>query len=100
MGGTYWSVRLPYVDCPLPGGNAKNRPPAVDFDRRRLISAVGSRLREKSIVGGRLREKSTSRLDFAGYRFDENDRKSANLRLQFARFPGPRSFGGPRGRQH
>ncbi|CAL9779245.1 unnamed protein product [Musa acuminata subsp. burmannicoides] len=35
-----------------------------------------------------------------GYRFDENDRKSANLRLQFARFPGPRSFGGPRGRQH
>ncbi|RRT61168.1 hypothetical protein B296_00016909 [Ensete ventricosum] len=40
-----------------------------------------------------------SRLDFAGYKFDENDRESANLRLQFARFPGPRSFSGPRGRR-
>ncbi|KAJ0962134.1 hypothetical protein J5N97_029962 [Dioscorea zingiberensis] len=34
-----------------------------------------------------------------GYKFDENDRESANLRLQFARFPGPRSAGGPRGRR-
>ncbi|KAJ6802251.1 putative RNA-binding protein 1 [Iris pallida] len=34
-----------------------------------------------------------------GYRFDEHDRESANLRLQFARFPGPRSGGGPRGRR-
>ncbi|CAA7391919.1 unnamed protein product [Spirodela intermedia] len=33
-----------------------------------------------------------------GYKFDEHDRDSANLRLQFARFPGPRS-GGPRGRR-
>ncbi|XP_042431837.1 protein MATERNALLY EXPRESSED GENE 5-like isoform X3 [Zingiber officinale] len=33
-----------------------------------------------------------------GYKFDENDRDSANLRLQFARFPGPRP-GGPRGRR-
>ncbi|XP_008790541.1 RNA-binding protein 1 isoform X2 [Phoenix dactylifera] len=34
-----------------------------------------------------------------GYKFDEHDRDSANLRLQFARFPGPRSAGGPRGRR-
>ncbi|MQL72467.1 hypothetical protein Taro_004801 [Colocasia esculenta] len=34
-----------------------------------------------------------------GYKFDEHDRDSANLRLQFARFPGPRSGGGPRGRR-
>ncbi|CAD5181756.1 unnamed protein product [Musa acuminata subsp. malaccensis] len=34
-----------------------------------------------------------------GYKFDESDRESANLRLQFARFPGPRSFSGPRGRR-
>ncbi|KAJ6797281.1 RNA-binding protein 1-like [Iris pallida] len=34
-----------------------------------------------------------------GYKFDEHDRESANLRLQFARFPGPRSGGGPRGRR-
>ncbi|KAL6005656.1 DNA-binding protein jumonji/rbp2/SMCY [Asimina triloba] len=31
-----------------------------------------------------------------GYKFDEHDRDSAILRLQFARYPGPRS-GGPRG---
>ncbi|KAG6478027.1 hypothetical protein ZIOFF_061459 [Zingiber officinale] len=28
-----------------------------------------------------------------GYKFDENDRDSANLRLQFACFPGPRPVG-------
>ncbi|XP_010252574.1 PREDICTED: RNA-binding protein 1-like isoform X1 [Nelumbo nucifera] len=34
-----------------------------------------------------------------GYKFDEQDRDSANLRLQYARYPGPRSGGGPRGRR-
>ncbi|KAK1305109.1 U1 small nuclear ribonucleoprotein A [Acorus calamus] len=34
-----------------------------------------------------------------GYKFDEHDRDSASLRLQYARFPGPRSAGGPRGRR-
>ncbi|RWR89395.1 RNA recognition motif domain-containing protein [Cinnamomum micranthum f. kanehirae] len=34
-----------------------------------------------------------------GYKFDEHDRDSAILRLQFARFPGPRSGGGPRGKR-
>ncbi|EMS63560.1 hypothetical protein TRIUR3_29274 [Triticum urartu] len=34
-----------------------------------------------------------------GYKFDEHDRESAHLRLQFSRFPGPRSAGGPRGRR-
>ncbi|KAG9452649.1 hypothetical protein H6P81_005553 [Aristolochia fimbriata] len=34
-----------------------------------------------------------------GYKFDEQDRNSAVLRLQFARFPGPRSGGGPRGKR-
>ncbi|RWR86600.1 RNA recognition motif domain-containing protein [Cinnamomum micranthum f. kanehirae] len=35
-----------------------------------------------------------------GYKFDEHDRDSAAiLRLQFARFPGPRSGGGPRGKR-
>ncbi|KAJ8536912.1 hypothetical protein K7X08_035313 [Anisodus acutangulus] len=32
-----------------------------------------------------------------GYKFDEHDRDSANLRLQFARRPGARSGGGHRG---
>ncbi|KAG1354564.1 RNA-binding protein 1 [Cocos nucifera] len=32
-----------------------------------------------------------------GYKFDMLDQDSANLRLQFARFPGPRSAGRPRG---
>ncbi|KAL1822308.1 hypothetical protein DCAR_0310136 [Daucus carota subsp. sativus] len=34
-----------------------------------------------------------------GYRFDEHDRDSVNLRLQFARYPGARSGGGHRGRR-
>ncbi|KAH0470609.1 hypothetical protein IEQ34_000332 [Dendrobium chrysotoxum] len=34
-----------------------------------------------------------------GYQFDEHDRDSAYLRLQFARFPGPRPSGGPRNRR-
>ncbi|XP_026665186.2 RNA-binding protein 1-like [Phoenix dactylifera] len=34
-----------------------------------------------------------------GYKFDVHDRDSANLRLQFARFAGPRSAGRPRGRR-
>ncbi|XP_077243105.1 RNA-binding protein 2-like [Tasmannia lanceolata] len=34
-----------------------------------------------------------------GYKFDEHDRDSAFLRLQFARFPGLKSGGGPRGRR-
>ncbi|KAH0452440.1 hypothetical protein IEQ34_019739 [Dendrobium chrysotoxum] len=34
-----------------------------------------------------------------GYCFDEHDRESARLRLQFARFPGPRSSAGPRSRR-
>ncbi|KAL5726835.1 hypothetical protein ACHQM5_000085 [Ranunculus cassubicifolius] len=29
-----------------------------------------------------------------GYKFDEHDRDSANIKLQFARFPGPRTGGG------
>ena len=41
----------------------------------------------------------TVQFDFAGYKFDEHDRDSAILRLQFARFPGPRSVGGPRGKR-
>ncbi|RRT73477.1 hypothetical protein B296_00001184 [Ensete ventricosum] len=40
-----------YADRPLPGGTAK-------IDRRRSISAVDGRLKEKSIVGGRLNKKS------------------------------------------
>ncbi|RWW40369.1 hypothetical protein BHE74_00054221, partial [Ensete ventricosum] len=39
-----------YADRPLPAGTAK-------IDRRRSISAVGGRLREKSTIGGRLRKK-------------------------------------------
>ncbi|KAG6422544.1 hypothetical protein SASPL_119120 [Salvia splendens] len=36
-------------------------------------------------------------LNLAGYNFDEHDRDSTHLRLQFARFPGARSRGGHRG---
>ncbi|RZR89194.1 hypothetical protein BHM03_00016873 [Ensete ventricosum] len=39
----------------------QNRPSAIDFGRQHWISAVGSRLREKSTVGGRLREKKKKR---------------------------------------
>ena len=38
-------------------------------------------------------------IDFAGYKFDEHDRDSVNLRLQFARYPGARSGGGHRGKR-
>ncbi|PRQ60494.1 putative nucleotide-binding alpha-beta plait domain-containing protein [Rosa chinensis] len=34
-----------------------------------------------------------------GYTFDEHDRDSVNLRLQFARYPGARSGGGHRGKR-
>lgn len=34
-----------------------------------------------------------------GYKFDEHDRDSPKLRLQFARYPGPRSERGPRGKR-
>ncbi|OAY67947.1 RNA-binding protein 1 [Ananas comosus] len=34
-----------------------------------------------------------------GYKFDEHDRESPNMRLQFSRSPGPKSSGGPRGRR-
>ncbi|XP_057472658.1 RNA-binding protein 1-like isoform X2 [Actinidia eriantha] len=34
-----------------------------------------------------------------GYKFDEHDRDSVDLRLQFARFPGARSGGGHRGKR-
>ncbi|XP_057774194.1 RNA-binding protein 1-like [Salvia miltiorrhiza] len=34
-----------------------------------------------------------------GYNFDEHDRESAHLRLQFARYPGARSGGGHRGKR-
>ncbi|KAK6121808.1 hypothetical protein DH2020_044421 [Rehmannia glutinosa] len=34
-----------------------------------------------------------------GYKFDEHDRDSAVLRLQFARYPGARSGGGHRGKR-
>jgi len=37
-------------------------------------------------------------LNFAGYKFDELDRNSVNLRFQFARNPG-RSGGGHRGKR-
>jgi len=36
---------------------------------------------------------------FAGYKFDEHDRDSPNLRIQYARFPGPRSASGSRSRR-
>uniref|UniRef100_A0A5B7A0L8 Putative RNA-binding protein with multiple splicing n=1 Tax=Davidia involucrata TaxID=16924 RepID=A0A5B7A0L8_DAVIN len=34
-----------------------------------------------------------------GYKFDEHDRDSVDLRLQFARYPGARSGGGHRGKR-
>ena len=48
------------------------------------------------------KENHKAPVDFAGYKFDEHDRNSSNLRLQFARFTGPRGNsgpGGPRGRR-
>lgn len=38
-------------------------------------------------------------LIFAGYVFDEHDRDSNRLRLQFARYPGAKSGGGYRGKR-
>lgn len=37
--------------------------------------------------------------NLAGYQFDEHDRDSGNIRLQFARYPGARSGGGRRGKR-
>lgn len=37
-------------------------------------------------------------MDFAGYKFDEHDRESVSLRLQFARYPGVRAGGGGGGK--
>lgn len=48
---------------------------------------------------GELRKRKTVRINFAGYKFDEHDRDSVNLRLQFARYPGARSGGGHRGKR-
>lgn len=43
---------------------------------------------------------STLALDaLQGYKFDEHDRDSPNLRIQYARFPGPRSASGSRSRR-
>ncbi|XP_027110039.1 RNA-binding protein 2-like isoform X1 [Coffea eugenioides] len=39
------------------------------------------------------------KLNLAGYKFDEHDRDSVRLRLQFARYPGARSGGGHRGKR-
>ncbi|KAK6117745.1 hypothetical protein DH2020_048534 [Rehmannia glutinosa] len=39
------------------------------------------------------------RVPLLGYKFDEHDRDSAVLRLQFARYPGARSGGGHRGKR-
>nr|DAD40014.1 TPA_asm: hypothetical protein HUJ06_014337 [Nelumbo nucifera] len=36
---------------------------------------------------------------FIGYKMDLQDPDSSILRLQFARFPGPRSGPGPRGKR-
>lgn len=38
-------------------------------------------------------------VNFAGYKFDELDRNSVNLRFQFARYPGARSGGVHRGKR-
>ena len=43
--------------------------------------------------------KLTSFLDCAGYKMDEHDPDSNYLRLQFSRYPGPRSGSGTRGRR-
>ncbi|KAJ6294803.1 hypothetical protein OIU76_022812 [Salix suchowensis] len=42
---------------------------------------------------------ATSMDALQGYRFDEHDRDSVHLRLQFARYPGARSGGGHRGKR-
>lgn len=39
------------------------------------------------------------KLNVAGYKFDEHERDSDHLRLQFARHPGARSGGGHRGKR-
>ena len=43
--------------------------------------------------------KLTLLLDCAGYKMDEHDPDSNYLRLQFSRYPGPRSGTGARGRR-
>lgn len=44
-------------------------------------------------------EAATAKDALQGYKFDEHDRDSVSLRLQFARYPGARSGGGHRGRR-
>ncbi|RWW35642.1 hypothetical protein BHE74_00059406, partial [Ensete ventricosum] len=53
--GDPWATtaRYRYADRPLPGSSAKNQSSAIDFGRRRSISAVGGRLKKKSTIGDR-----------------------------------------------
>lgn len=39
------------------------------------------------------------KLNLAGYKFDEHERDSVSLKLQFSRNPGARSGGGHRGKR-
>ncbi|RWW32914.1 hypothetical protein BHE74_00030792 [Ensete ventricosum] len=61
MGGMYWSARLTVRGPAATGRYCQNRPSAVDFSHRRLISTIGDRLREKLTINGRLREKKGRR---------------------------------------
>eukprot|EP00262_Sarcandra_glabra_P013459 TRINITY_DN372_c0_g1_i1.p1 TRINITY_DN372_c0_g1~~TRINITY_DN372_c0_g1_i1.p1 ORF type:complete len:234 (+),score=38.71 TRINITY_DN372_c0_g1_i1:70-771(+) len=77
--------------------------PFVGFKEVRLVSKE-SRHRGESLVLCFIDFSTPGQAAIAldalqGYKFDEHDRESPNLRLQFARFPGPRSGGGPRGRR-
>jgi len=47
----------------------------------------------------RVVQRKTMNVNFAGYKFDELDRNSVNLRFQFARYPGARSGGVHRGKR-
>ncbi|RWV94129.1 hypothetical protein GW17_00043369 [Ensete ventricosum] len=80
-----------YADRPLPGGSAKIRPSAIDFGRRRSISAGDGRLKKKSTIGGRLREKS-----IVGGQLRKKKRKRRNKKKR--RIPRPRAVAHAQGR--
>ncbi|RWV81316.1 hypothetical protein GW17_00057276 [Ensete ventricosum] len=61
MGGTYRSARLSVHRPSAIGWYSQNRPSAIDFDRWWLIEGEIDRRRSISAVGSRLREKKKKR---------------------------------------
>ncbi|KAG5067390.1 hypothetical protein JHK86_011121 [Glycine max] len=92
----YKEVRLVSKESRQPGGD-----PLVlcfvDFLSPAHAATAMEALQGKNVA--RVVQRKTMNVNFAGYKFDELDRNSVNLRFQFARYPGARSGGVHRGKR-